>query len=215
MNWFRHPSVLDAAVWSCAVLWAVALIVPWSPGAFVVRPADAAYTIFAHIGFAEGAPWGTSSLHTGGPWGFLRFPVYYAPTYPLLVAGNAFIAAAMALLIDGFVRSRFRRPGRLLFVMAAIAILATSDEAVWLLALLLTAASLPEVQRGSRWSLVPDHAGWPCRPCSRSRRVRWRRTRREPSCSWLGSWPWKSLRWSYGGAGRRLCARPSSPPSSS
>ena len=149
----------DVAVRFCAVLGSICLLVPWDPQSFAHEPRDAAYVIFSHIDFTAGAPWGGRTLHTSGPLGFLRFPYFHDQTYWLLIIGNAAVAAAMALVLDEIARARVRRWIRLPVVMAGMAILASTDEAVWLFSMLAPQLLIPSVSWPRLWSTQPD-AGW-------------------------------------------------------
>lgn len=154
---------LDVSVSVGAVLWAVWLLVPWVPAPFKCKPTDGAYVIFSHIAFSEGQPWGTSTLHTSGPLGFLRFPVFYEPTYFLLLFGNALVAAATALLLDHLVGRGVALWARLPIVAAATWMLSISDEGIWLIAFPVSQLLIPKVTPSRRWSLRPqaDWTSWP------------------------------------------------------
>ena len=155
----RSARALDITIRLCAILWSVWLMAPWDPAAFAQGPLDAGYTIFSHIAFAEGKPWGAGALHTSGPLGFLRFPFFYPPTYALLLLGGAALATTLALLLDEVARRNLPTWLRLPLVVALTWILSFNDEAGWLLVLLMSQVLIPEVPRPQRWSLRPD-ARW-------------------------------------------------------
>ena len=92
----RSARALDITIRLCATLWSVWLITLWDPAPFAQVPLDASYTIFSHIAFAEGRPWGSGALHTSGPLGFLRFPFFHPQTYPLLLLSGAALATTLA-----------------------------------------------------------------------------------------------------------------------
>jgi hypothetical protein len=152
----QRSSVLDVTLSVCGVLWSVWLLVPWVPRVFVQRASDAGYVIFSHIAFAQGEPWGSSTLHTSGPLGFLRFPFFYRPTYVLLLLGNAAIAAAVALLLYHLTGLGVPTWARLPFVAGATWTFSLSDDPVWLFALLVSQLLIPGVSRSQHWSLRPD-----------------------------------------------------------
>ena len=157
------PSTLRSA---CAwVLWSAWLMIPWTPRTFATEPLDAASTIFSHIAFTEGAPWGATALHTSGPLGFLRFPVFYEPTYVLLLVGNGAIAATAALLLYEIARPRLSLWARVPFVIVATWVLSVSDDAVWLFLLLVSQILVPEVTRSPAGPSRPTRGGWLGRCC--------------------------------------------------
>jgi len=155
----RSARALDITIRLCAILWSVWLMVPWDPAVFAQGPLDAGYTIFSHIAFAEGRPWGSGALHTSGPLGFLRFPFFYHPTYAILLLGAAALGTTLALLLDEVARRGLPSWPRLLFVVAVTWILSFNEEAVWLLVLLMSQVLIPDLTRHRQWSLRPD-ARW-------------------------------------------------------
>ncbi|MGH2368963.1 MAG: hypothetical protein ACRDI2_12255, partial [Chloroflexota bacterium] len=155
----RSARALDITIRLCAILWSVWLMVPWDPTVFAQGPLDDSYTIFSHIAFAEGRPWGTDALHTSGPLGFLRFPFFFPPTYPLLLLGAAALGTTLALLLDAAARRSLPTGLRVAFVVAVTWILSFNDDAGWLLLLLMSQILIPEIRRARRWSLRPD-ARW-------------------------------------------------------
>jgi len=159
----RRSRITDFAIPMSAILWALLLLVPWVPKGFEQKPNDAAYTLFSHIAFAQGAPWGTHTLHTSGPLGFLRFPQYYAPTYELLLLGNAVLAAAAALLLYHLLQRGLARWALLSVIAGATWVLSQGDDGVWLFLLLVSQLLIPEVERAARWSLRPPErwVTWP------------------------------------------------------
>ena len=177
MQWHRAPRQIErkrgrAAAWHAfrkrllfcgapirlfAILWSVLLLTPWTPPAFDIGSYDEAYTIFAHIAFAQGRPWGTAgALHTGGPLGFLRFPVFYQPTYAAFIIGNACVGAAAGLVIDEIARVHLKKWARIPFVAAMVWILSVSDEAVWGFLLLVPQILIPAFSRSERWTVRSD-----------------------------------------------------------
>jgi hypothetical protein len=159
----RHLGAADFIVRLGAVLWAIWLMVPWTPKVFDHVPRDGAYLIFSHIAFAQGEPWGTTALHTAGPLGFLRFHYFYPATHPLLLLASALVAVAAALLADEIVRWHMNTWARFTLVAAVIWILSVGEDAVWLFLLLVSQVLLPRSSRQPNWSLWPDirWLAWP------------------------------------------------------
>ena len=159
----RSARTLDGTIRLAAILWSVWLMAPWDPATFAQEPLDAGYTIFSHIAFAGGKPWGAGTLHTSGPLGFLRFPFFYPPTYALLFLGAAVLALVLALLIDDVVRRTVPMWLRLLIVGSTTWILSFNDDAGWLLVLLMSHILIPNLTRRPHWSLRPDPSWstWP------------------------------------------------------
>ena len=157
---FRHRAdriPLDFLIRIAVVLWSVLLFAPWDPSPFNTGPGDRAYTIFSSLAFSAGHPWGAAdALHTGGPLGFLRFRIFSAPIFPLLLLVNGAIGATAGLLTDEIIRRRLNTWARLPLTFAAMALVAVSDEAVWLFVLLLSQLLIPEICRRRTWRGRPD-----------------------------------------------------------
>jgi hypothetical protein len=123
-------------------------------------PLDTSYTIFSHIAFAQGQPWGTIALHTTGPLGFLRFPLFLPQTFACLALVAATLGGILALLMDYVLRPRLPFWVRLPALAILTWLVSFNDDAAWLLVVLLTSQMLlPAVPRSSRWSARP-HASW-------------------------------------------------------
>jgi hypothetical protein len=160
-SWYTSP--LDVTIRLSGVLWAVWLMVPWSPAPFAQGPLDEGYTIFSHIAFAKGTPWGAGALHTTGALGFLRFPFFYHQTFALLLLGLGLLAATLALLIDEGVRHNLPTWLRLPTVFGTTWLLSFNDDAGWVVVLLASQVLLPRVVRSRHWSVRPATAWltWP------------------------------------------------------
>lgn len=159
--WFA-PAV-SVSIRLFAILWSVLFITPWAPPTFGLGPRDEAYIIFSHIDFAEGTPWGAGSLHTGGPLGFLRYQVFYGPTYALFIIGNVCIAGVTGLLLNEITVNRLKSWWRVLFIAASVLILSLSEESVWGLLLLVSQLLIPIGARSTFWTFRPDlrWLAWP------------------------------------------------------
>lgn len=139
----RRTLALAAFACFCGLV----LLVPWEPLSLPPDGGDGMFHPLAHHQFAAGMPWGATSLHTSGPWGFVRFPYYLPDTYGLLVAINGLVAAAVAAAMGGMAR-RFRRRGSAwLLIPLGTWLLALSDDARWLFALLACLAFVPDFAR--------------------------------------------------------------------
>ena len=155
----RAIRLVDLLVPSICVLWSVWLMVPWNPAPFAQAPLDNGYTIFSHIAFAQGKPWGAGTLHTTGPLGFLRFPFFQEHTFTLLILGLGALGATLALLIHEVVRHNLPAWLRLPVILGTTWVLSFSDDAGWMLVLLTSHLLLPPVTTSSQWSLRPG-ASW-------------------------------------------------------
>lgn len=98
---YRQNSIAIIGLFLAELAFARAILVPWIPTSMSADVRDSAYTIMSHVAYADGQPWGTEGLHTSGPWGFLNLPIYFEPTYPLVIAANALVAFAIAAILKG------------------------------------------------------------------------------------------------------------------
>lgn len=124
----RHRlAVVSGVAVFCSLLW----LVYWN-FQVVAGSGDGAYTYLAHVHAAQARAWGVTAMHTSGPLGWLRFPIYVPETFALLVAGQVFTAlAAAALLVMVFLR---RAEGWIVPLLTAVAVpweLSRSDDAIF------------------------------------------------------------------------------------
>lgn len=114
------------------IVWAILWSFPWAFNPPDAWPADLSFTPLAHYFFAQGRPWGASTLHTSGIWGFLRFPVYHPDTFLLFMGANVSIGAVIGWFFVDRAR-RLPRRGWVYLVAAAalIPLLSASDDARW------------------------------------------------------------------------------------
>jgi len=120
------------AIYLAMMGWAVLWSVPWHLNPAAGLPTDLSFTPLAHVFFAQGRPWGASTLHTSGVWGFLRFSWYDPRTFPLFV----FAHVALGAIIGWFFADRSLHLPRhrwvlLLTSAVLLPLLSTSDDARW------------------------------------------------------------------------------------
>ena len=109
-----------AAIYIGMIAWAILWSFPWVLEQPAIHPTDPSFTPLAHVFFAEGRPWGADTLHTGGIWGFLRFPMFNPETFSLLVTIHVALGALIGWFFADSSRSLPRGRWLLLLVSAAL-----------------------------------------------------------------------------------------------
>jgi len=107
---------------------------------------DSAYTPLAHFYFANGHPWGTTTVHTSGVLGFLRYQFYNPLTFPLYAIMHFMLASMIAwvLLREWCKASKTRRIITVGVGVFILLILGTNTDARWLFLFFAAVFAIPD-----------------------------------------------------------------------